>query len=79
MDNPIDPRPVFEYDQVLTTMDIFGVRNGYLYQYSRAPWYRFDRRFKFLVGVGVCNEMLHWIAHGKPAGGVKCDGGTHEV
>lgn len=75
MENPPDSRPVFEWDQVLTTYDLFGIRNGYVYQYQNLPWYRFRDRMKFLVGIGVCNEMLHWLAHGKPAGGVKCQGG----
>jgi len=75
MDNRIDPRPVFEYDQVLTVYDLLGVRNGYIYQYQHTPWYRFQTRFKFLAGVGACNEMIHWLAHGKPVGGVNCKGG----
>lgn len=75
MDRQIDPRPVFEYDQVLTAQDLFGIRNGYLYQYQATPWYRFQTRLKFLIGIGVLNEMMHWMAHGKPPGGVNCKGG----
>lgn len=75
MDNPPDPRPVFEEDQVLTYRDLFGVRNGYIYQYQMTPWFYVYKRFKFLAGIGVCNEMLHWLAHGKPRGGVDCQGG----
>lgn len=75
MDNPPDPRPVFEADQVLTFYDIMGIRNGYIYTYQNAPWYSVRRKFIMRVGIGVCNEMLHWLAHGKPAGGVKCRGG----
>jgi hypothetical protein len=74
MDNPPDARPVFEADQVVTIYDLIGVRNGYIHQYQATPWFRFSRRFQFLVGVGVCNEMLHWLSHGKPYGGVKCGG-----
>lgn len=79
MDNPPDPRPVFEADQVLTVYDLFGLRNGYIYQYQRTPWYNFRRRLMFQIGVGVVNEMLHWLAHGKPQGGVKCRGGHNAV
>lgn len=80
MDNMPDPRPVFEYDQVLTAHDLFAIRNGYIYQFRNLPWYKFSSRLKFLTGIGVCNEMLHWLAHGKPAGGVNCRGGqAHEL
>lgn len=75
MENMPDPRPVFEYDQVVTTRDLFAVRNGYIYQYTTTPWYKIRAKFKFLVGIGVCNEMIHWLAHGKPLGGVVCNGG----
>lgn len=76
---PIDPRPVFESDQVLTFYDIHGIRNGYVYQYNKTPWYKLRRRHQFRVGIGVCNEMLHWLAHGKPPEGVNCGGGQHGV
>lgn len=79
MENPPDPRPVFEADQVLTIYDLFGLRNGYIYQYKFTPWYHFKRRLMFRIGIGVVNEMLHWLAHGKPAGGVNCGGGHDAV
>lgn len=75
MENPPDPRPVFEADQVLTYHDILGVRNGYYWQFTQTSWFHFLRRFKFMIGVSVCNEMLHWLAHGKPPNGVDCRGG----
>jgi len=75
MQNPPDPRPVFEADQVLTFYDIMGIREGYIFRFSKVPWYNFKQRFIFRVGIGVCNEMLHWLGHGKPRGGVQCKGG----
>lgn len=75
MENPPDPRPVFEADQVLTLYDIIGIRKGYAYQLENTPWWNFSRRWMFRVGMGVCSEMLHWLAHGKPANGVQCQGG----
>lgn len=75
MNNPPDPRPVYEYDQIVTIYDIQAIRNGYIYQYNDMPWHAFSRRLMFRVGVGVCNEILRWVAHGKPEGGVKCKGG----
>lgn len=75
MENPPDPRPVFEADQVLTFYDIIGIRNGYIMQYRTSPWFQFNRRYMLRCGIGVCNEMLHWLSHGKPAGGVVCQGG----
>lgn len=75
MENAPDPRPVFEADQVLTFYDILGIRNGYAFQYGRTPWIDLKRRFMLRVGIGVCNEMLHWLSHGKPPEGVKCQGG----
>lgn len=75
MDNPPDPRPVFEADQVLTLYDIMGIRNGYIDQYKKTSWLNFERRRLLRTGVGVCNEMLHWLAHGKPPNGVSCRGG----
>ena len=71
----IDPKPVFEQDQVLTFYDLMALRNGYIFQYRRTPWYQFKNRLKFRAGVGVVNEMLHWLAHGKPPGGTTCQGG----
>lgn len=75
MDNPPDPRPVFEADQVLTLYDIMGIRNGYIHQFQNTPWYKIERRWMLRLGVAVCNEMLHWLAHGKPPNGVNCRGG----
>lgn len=75
MQNPPDPRPVFEYDQVLTYRDLMGIREGYLYQYGMTPWYNIRRRSMFRIGVSVINEQLHWLAHGKPQNGVQCRGG----
>lgn len=78
MENPPDPRPVFEADQVLTVYDILAIKNGYWYQYRHTPWYHFTKRYQFRAAVGVCNEMLHWLAHGKPLDGIKC-GGKHDL
>lgn len=76
MNNPPDPRPVYEADQVLTLYDISAIRNGYIYQYQHLPWFELKRKWVLRIGVGVCNEMLHWLAHGKPQNGIKC-GGQH--
>ena len=75
MDNPPDPRPVFEADQVITFLDLHGIRAGYYYQYEVTRWYQFKRRIMLLLGIAVCNEMIHWLTHGKPKGGVQCKGG----
>lgn len=77
MENPPDPRPVFEADQVITIYDLIAVRNGYIYQFTRTPWFDVRKRLKFQAGVGVCNELLHWLHHGKPANGINCEGGHH--
>lgn len=74
MENPPDPRPVYEADQVVTVYDLFGLRNGYIYQYHHTPRYRFIKRWQFRVGVGICNEVLHWLSHGKPLDGIHCEG-----
>lgn len=78
MENPPDPRPVYEADQVLTFYDLMAIRNGYVYQYRMTPWYKFRRRLMFLMGVGAINEMIHWLSHGKPKDGMKCRGGHNE-
>lgn len=75
MQNPPDPRPVFEADQVLTFYDLMGIRQGYIAQYHATPWYQIRRRSMFRIGIGVINEQLHWLAHGKPVNGVQCQGG----
>jgi len=75
MENPPDPRPVFEADQVLTLYDLIGIRNGYIHQYKNTSWFNFDHRKRLQVGIVVCTEMLHWLAHGKPANGIECRGG----
>ena len=75
----IDPKPVFEADQVITFYDIGAIRNGYAFQYRDAPWWNFKRKFMMRVGVGVCNELLHWLSHGKPEDGVECKGGHDAV
>lgn len=74
MENPPDPRPVYEADQVLTIYDLVGIRNGYVYQYRRTPPWNLERRFLLQAGIGVCNEMIHWLHHGKPPNGVNCKG-----
>lgn len=79
MENPPDPRPVFEADQVLTFYDLIGIRNGYIYQYQKTPWYKFTRKHMFRLGIGVINEQLHWLSHGKPVNGVHCRGGHDGV
>jgi len=79
MENPPDPRPVFEADQVITFIDLYGIRNGYIYRHQTTPKYRFYKRFMYRVGVGVCNELLHWLSHGKPPQGVNCQGGHDGV
>jgi hypothetical protein len=61
-----DPRPVYEGDQVITMYDLIAIRNGYVYQYQESKWYQVVRKFKFRAGVGVINEILHWLSHGKP-------------
>lgn len=78
MDSKPDPRPVFEADQVVTFYDLMAIRNGYIYRYERTPWHDFQRRFLMRAGVGFCNELLHWLHHGKPKDGIKCNGG-HNV
>lgn len=74
MENPPDPRPVYEADQVLTVYDLIGIRNGYVWKLRHTPWYDAPQRFIYKIAVNVLNEMLHWLAHGKPPGGVKCGG-----
>ena len=74
MSNPPDPRPVFEHDQVVTVFDIQAIREGYIHLYQTTPWHAFNRRWMLRVGVGLCNEILHWVAHGKPQGGTNCKG-----
>lgn len=76
--NPFAQPPVFKTDQVFTFYDIEAVRNGYIYQYQGTSKYNLKRRWMLRVGVGVCNELLHWLAHGKPQNGVKCKGDRHE-
>lgn len=71
--DPFKDPPLYESTQVLTFYDLTGIRNGYYYQYQQLPWFKFAVRFKFLVGIGVCNQMLHWLAHGKPATGIHCE------
>lgn len=75
MQNPPDPRPVFEADQVLTFYDLMGIRAGYIQQFHNTPWYQFERKRMFRIGIGVINEQLHWLHHGKPPNGVQCRGG----
>lgn len=70
MQNPPDPRPVYEADQVLTVYDLIGIRNGYIYQLKRTPPWNEERRYLMKAGVIVCEEMLHWLHHGKPPKGV---------
>ena len=62
-------KPLFEADQVLTFYDIYAIRNGYVFQYEKLPWYAYQKKFMFRVGIGVCNELLHWLSHGKPEDG----------
>jgi hypothetical protein len=78
MNNPPDPRPVYEYDQVITIPDILALRNGYIYQYQNTRWYEVERRWRLRAGLMFCNEILHWLYHGKPRNGITCpDGGKH--
>lgn len=77
MENPPDPRPVYEADQVVTLYDLMAIRGGYIEQYRRTRMWEFRRRFMLRAAVGVCNELLHWLHHGKPLNGVDCQGGSH--
>jgi hypothetical protein len=61
----IDPRPVYEYDQVITIRDLIAIRNGYVYQYGLLPWYKAYKKWMFRVGIGVCSELMHWLSTGK--------------
>lgn len=79
MENQYDPRPLYEADQVVTVYDIAGIRNGYAHQYNNTPWFRLKKRFMYRVGIYVCDEMLHWLHHGKPVDGIKCGEGHDEA
>lgn len=70
MNDPINSRPVYEADQVLTVFDLVGIRRGYVHQYRRTPPWDVNRRTMLAIGVQVCDEMLHWLHHGKPSKGV---------
>lgn len=77
--NPFEQPPVFEETQVITYLDLGAIRNGYAFQYRDTPWYNVKRKFMLRVGVGVCNELLHWLHHGKPVDGVKCQEGLNHA
>lgn len=72
--DPFKDPPLYESTQVITLYDLIGIRKGYELQYHRTPRWRFRKRFMFLIGIGVCSELLHWLAHGKPVDGVQCRG-----
>jgi len=61
----IDPRPVFEYDQVLTVHDLLAIRNGYWYQFESTSKWRVWRRTQFYIAIGVLNSLLIWIKNRK--------------
>lgn len=61
----IDPRPVFEYDQVLTIPDLVAIRNGYAYQFDHTPRWKVWPRLQFYIAIGVLNSLLEWIGNQK--------------
>jgi hypothetical protein len=70
--NPFEHRPLYDENQVITIYDLNAVRNGYIYRYNSTRWYRLYDRLKYLIGVAVCNELLHWLVHGKADHGTVC-------
>lgn len=61
----IDPRPVFEYDQVLTMHDLVSIRNVVIYQYQNTPTWRLFKRYSFYVRIGILNSLIFWIHNNK--------------
>ena len=63
----IDPRPVYEADQVLTINDLFSLRNGFVMQFNALAWFRYIEKFKFMMFIMCIDLLLAWINKGKPA------------
>ena len=61
----MDPRPVFEYDQVLTEWDLKALYNGFLFQYQHTHWWQFETRKQLAVALRVCISMMNWMKTGK--------------
>lgn len=57
--------PVYEADQVLTFVDLLAIRNGFVYEYKRLPWWRFIRRYQFKVAIVATDGMFKWLQEGK--------------
>lgn len=61
----INPRPVYESDQVVTIWDLVAIQNGYILQYRATRWWECMRRFKFRVALGALMEIEAWLKSGK--------------
>lgn len=69
--NPFESPPLYEHTQVIRMEDLIGIRNGVVMQYSRASFFDFDTKEIIRIKLAVIDEMIHWLAHGKPVDGVK--------
>lgn len=57
--------PVLRPSEAITHRELLAIRNGYLVQWQRTPWYKPYTIFKFRVGVGVMDSLLDWLEGGK--------------
>lgn len=77
MDNPPDPRPVYEADQVVLVYDLLQIRSSYYIRAELLPWWNFKRKFIYRVAGETANEILKWLLQGKKVH--SCTGGHHHA
>jgi len=61
----IDPKPVYEYDQVLTQQDMLALLNGFVYQFNKLPRWRVWQRLQLAVAINVTVKMIAWLKNSK--------------
>ena len=63
--NPFAEPPVYKPDQVITPYDLVAVRNGFIYQYNTAPFWRFIFKYRMLIGIGTIDSLIRFLGNNK--------------
>ncbi len=64
--NPFEQPPVYKSDQVILISELVAVGQALVDHHNESPWYAWRQRFAARAGLQVINEILQWVADGRP-------------
>lgn len=65
-DDELDTRPVYEFDQVVTDLELYHAMVSMYDSYQQEPWWNWMKRMKLYASFQTLRVFLLWLRAGKP-------------